>query len=121
MKNVMFGAFLCLSLICSLGTAHATGTPGTVKWAYATGGGINSSPAIGADGTIYVGSLDYKLYAINPGGTFKWAYAIASSADITPSTPAIGADGTIYAGSKDNKLYALNPNGTFKWSYTTGA
>ncbi len=30
-----------------------------------TGGGVSSSPAIGEDGTIYVGSGDYYLYAIN--------------------------------------------------------
>ena len=35
-----------------------------VKWSYATGDMIQSSPAIAADGTVYVGSDDYKLYAI---------------------------------------------------------
>ena len=38
---------------------------GTKKWEYETGGGIISSPAIGSDGTIYVGSDDKKLHAIN--------------------------------------------------------
>jgi outer membrane protein assembly factor BamB len=36
------------------------------KWAFATGGAIYSSPAIGADGTVYVGSYDRDLYAIGP-------------------------------------------------------
>ena len=35
---------------------------------------IYSSPAIGSDGTIYVGSDDCKLYAINSNGTLKWSY-----------------------------------------------
>jgi outer membrane protein assembly factor BamB len=35
-----------------------------VNWAIATGGSSNSSPAIGADGTVYVGSDDGKVYAI---------------------------------------------------------
>ena len=35
---------------------------------------VYSSPAIGADGTIYVGSGGGKLYAINPDGTLKWAF-----------------------------------------------
>lgn len=40
------------------------------KWSFETGGYIGSSPAIGQDGTIYVGSGDGKLYAIegNSGG-----------------------------------------------------
>jgi hypothetical protein len=46
----------------------------TLKWSYVTGGVIHSSPALGADETIYVGSNDYKLYAINPNGTLKWSY-----------------------------------------------
>ena len=37
---------------------------GTVLWEFETGGGVYSSPAIGSDGTIYVGSRDKKLYAI---------------------------------------------------------
>ncbi len=38
--------------------------PGTVLWEFETGGGVYSSPAIGSDGTVYVGSDDGKLYAI---------------------------------------------------------
>ena len=38
-----------------------TGTP---IWEFETGGVVSSSPAIGSDGTVYVGSLDKKLYAI---------------------------------------------------------
>jgi hypothetical protein len=36
---------------------------GTVLWEFKTGNGVGS-PAIGSDGTVYVGSLDNKLYAI---------------------------------------------------------
>ncbi|ODN30989.1 PQQ-binding-like beta-propeller repeat protein [Fervidobacterium thailandense] len=51
---------------------------GEVKWKYLTSGyspSIISSPAIGSDGTIYVGSLD-TLYAITPDGTLKWWYTV---------------------------------------------
>ena len=33
------------------------------------------SSVIGSDGTIYIGSNDHKLYAINHDGTLKWTYA----------------------------------------------
>ena len=33
-------------------------------WEFVTGGEVSSSPAIGSDGTVYVGSWDKKLYAI---------------------------------------------------------
>ncbi|MCK4653479.1 MAG: PQQ-binding-like beta-propeller repeat protein, partial [Candidatus Cloacimonetes bacterium] len=89
----------------------------TLKWNYETGGTIKSSPAIGADGTIYVGSADYKLYAINDDGTLKWSYITGGE---VYSSPAIGADSTIYVGSRDYKLHAINDDGTLKWSYETG-
>lgn len=38
---------------------------GALKWSYTTGFWIESSPAIGVDGTICVGSLNYNLYAIH--------------------------------------------------------
>ena len=38
--------------------------PSTVLWEFETGNGVSSSPAIGSDGTVYVGSYDNKLYAI---------------------------------------------------------
>ena len=89
-----------------------------LKWSYATGASIYSSPAIGADGAIYVGSEDNKLYALNPNGALKWTYATGG---LVQSSPAIGADGAIYVGSYDGKLYALNTNGTLRWTYATGS
>ena len=38
--------------------------PGAKKWEFLTGGEVDSSPAIGSDGTVYVGSWDGKVYAI---------------------------------------------------------
>ena len=37
---------------------------GVKLWEFKTGGRVFSSPAIGSDGTVYVGSEDRKLYAI---------------------------------------------------------
>ena len=76
------------------------------KWRFSTGDSIHSSPSIGADGTIYFGSDDNHLYALNPDGTQKWRF----STGIIFSSPAIGADGTIYFGSGDNSFFALIDN-----------
>src|SRR5204863_5476286 len=49
---------------------------GTQLWVYPPSGGLNggmdSSPAVGPDGTIYfgVGAPENKLYALNPDGSF---------------------------------------------------
>jgi outer membrane protein assembly factor BamB len=91
------------------------------KWRYQLKTGedisLNSSPAIGADGTIYVGSPDSCLYALNPDGSLKWRF---ETGWYIRSSPAVGADGTIYFGSYDDCLYALNPDGSLKWRFETG-
>ena len=84
---------------------YAVNPDGNNKWSLTTGDVVFSSPAIGADGIIYVGSDDNKLYAIKPDGTLKWTF---STGDWVDSAPAIGAEGTIYVGSFDNKLYAIS-------------
>ena len=79
---------------------------GTPIWEFETGGMIAwSSPAIGSDGTVYVGSDDKKLYAIN-GKTGVKLWEFNTGGDVF-SSPAIGSDGTVYVGSGDNKLYAI--------------
>jgi len=73
-----------------------------------------SSPAIGKDGTVYIGSNDYNLYAINPYGNIKWNRDLG----VIWSSPAVTGDGTIYIGTLDGILYALDSNGNHKWNYT---
>ena len=90
---------------------------GTLKWKFKTDGMVQSSPAIGSDGTLYVGSNDSYIYAINPDGTLKWKFKTIKEIDIT--SPLISSDGTLYVGSSDGYLYALNPDGTLKWKFKT--
>ncbi len=103
-------------------TSHITGT---ICWSYETGDGIESSPSIGQDGTIYVGSHDSVLYAINPGGSLSWSYQ-AGEPEYNEewdtwkgicSSPAISSDGTIYITSFADWLWAFNSDASFKWSY----
>ena len=80
---------------------------GTPIWEFETGGGVTSSPAIGSDGTVYVGSFVW-LYAINgKSGVKLWEF---ETGDRVYSSPAIGSDGTVYVGSQDGKLYAIKTN-----------
>ncbi len=68
---------------------------------------MESSPAIGSDGTVYVGSFA-KLYAFNGKTGLKlWEFEAGASVS---SSPAIGSDGTVYVGSFAKKLYAFRTN-----------
>ena len=49
--------------------------PGTPIWEFRTGNQVHSSPAIGSDGTVYVGSSDKKLYALSgKSGVKLWEF-----------------------------------------------
>jgi len=91
----------------------------TVLWEFVTDGPVLSSPAIGADGTVYIGSVDKKVYALDGAtGKRKWEFMTGGRVE---SSPAIGADGTVYIGSCDKLVYALDgATGARKWSFETG-
>ncbi|MCB1217191.1 PQQ-binding-like beta-propeller repeat protein [bacterium] len=88
-----------------------------LHWSFDTGDDVFSSPSLAPDGTVYIGSLDFSLYAINPDGSLKWSFPTGG---IVYSSAAIADDGTIYFGSDDYSLYALNPDGSLKWKFETG-
>ncbi len=81
---------------------------GTLKWK--TGVGAVTTPVLGNDGTIYVGSN--HLSAVDPDdGSIKWQYDVPGS--ITGGNPCVSAEGIIYCGTRDpGYLVAVNPDGT---------
>ncbi|MBX7131293.1 MAG: PQQ-binding-like beta-propeller repeat protein [Fimbriimonadaceae bacterium] len=93
------------------GLGSGKGATGKSKWTFRTAGCVDTSCAIGADGTIYAGSD--QLYAIRPDGTQKWAVHTANGIS---STPAIAEDGTIIVGTDDQTVLAVNPDGSTKWT-----
>jgi outer membrane protein assembly factor BamB len=91
---------------------------------------VSPSISIASNGTLYLGSNDGYIYALNPTNPTNnhviWKKQLIDIAEypITSqlyTTPAIALDGTIYIGSNEGYLYALNPvDGTIKWSYYAG-
>ena len=84
----------------------------------------NSAPAIGTDGTVYLGNVD-GLYAINgKTGAINWTYKpsqdTGANADVD-TAPAIGGDGTIFFATAGGTFYAVTPAGTERFHYSTGA
>ena len=96
----------------SIGRIYAIYPDGTEKWHYDTGYWITSDPAIGDDGTLYIGSGDHYFYALYPNGTLRWRFP---TGDIIKGPASIAEDGTVYISSYDDYLYALYPNGTLRW------
>jgi outer membrane protein assembly factor BamB len=100
----------------------AVSPTGTLLWTTILNGGFGiftsntqSTPAVGTDGTVYIGSLNTFVYAINPNGSIKWAAPSPSFSSIS-SSPRIAPDGTIYALDAASVLLASTSAGTLRWS-----
>jgi outer membrane protein assembly factor BamB len=99
------------------------------KWSFTTGANIEfSSPAV-ANGVVYIGSADHRLYAFNAKGCGKSAclplWAGTTGNGIIESSPLV-VNGVVYVGSFDKKLYAFSASGCGKrlctplWTAATG-
>ena len=115
-KSKTSGSGCVAAVIAEDGTLYLAGSKlyainpdGTDKWEFDLGDERyigQSSPAIGADGTIYVGVTIHiddggEVIAVNPDGTERWRSGNICSEWIQ-SSPCIGSDGTVYIGSSDN-------------------
>ena len=85
-----------------------------VKWQFQTKGQVLSSPAVTSD-TVYIGSSDHFLYAVNRSdGAEKWKFK--TEGRIT-SSPAISG-GIVYFTCYDGNAYAVDASaGTQKWKF----
>lgn len=97
---------------------YAITTSGVSKWRFQAGREFTASPAVGSDGTVYVGTEGGTLLALNPDGSEKWRFTVSQAFN---SSPALTDDGTVYVGSLDGGLYALNGDGTLKWRFAANA
>ena len=97
-------------------------TMGTPLWNYTSGGSIDSSPAV-ANGILYMGCGDNKVYALNATtGTLLWDYITDGR---ILSSPAVAED-KVYVGTSgitglSGKIYALDSStGERVWNYDIG-
>jgi len=87
-----------------------------VKWRFHTHGYVISSPALAGD-TVFVGSTDRYLYAIDAAtGTQRWKFPTQAR---VASSPAV-ANGLVYFASYDGNFYAVDTaSGKEKWHFAT--
>lgn len=86
-------------------------------WKFETDGGLGSSPAV-VDGTLFIGSNDGSVYALDMvTGDEEWTFETGGAVE---SSPAV-LNGTVYAGSNDHRIYALGAEtGEKVWQFETG-
>ncbi len=107
------------------GTNNASGVdaPVTERWRFETFDGDVYSPAI-VNGTVYIGSDDDRVYAIDAeNGTKQWDYYAGANIRASPAV----VNGTVFFGTGDafsstGDVVAVDvKNQTELWNYTTGA
>ena len=105
------------------GTTDFTG-PTSVSAApprFAAEAPIVSSPALDGRGYVVVGSLDFRVYALQPissGFSVVWDFY---TGDFVTASPTIGDGDEVYIGSQNGTFYRLSPTGATVWAVDTGA
>ncbi len=95
---------------------YALGPDGSKRWQIEGPGEFESAPAIGPDGTAYVGDEARRLLAIDAAGQTRFSFI---SGGPVRAAPALRADGSVVFGAYDGVLYALRPDGALAWSFAT--
>ncbi len=92
----------------------------STDWSSAVGSKIESSPAVGLDGTLYFGADNGIIYAVNPlTGGILWQ--VKTGARVVAS-PVLSGKGALFVGSADSCMYAIRiTDGTILWKVKTGA
>jgi outer membrane protein assembly factor BamB len=96
------------------GWLHAVRPDGTLAWEFRGDGGALGPPAIEGD-TVYVGSVDGRLYAVAiPTGAERWRYK--ADEDLT-TRPAV-ARGLVFVASLQDTLFCVDAaTGQWKWHH----
>lgn len=87
-----------------------------LKWEFSTHGALYSSPVV-AHHTIFVGSSDKHVYAVNTkDGTLKWRFSTKAPVSATP----LVEGNHVYVVDNAGNFYALNArNGAQLWAFHT--
>ncbi len=88
--------------------------PLQLLWKFKTGGPLSASPVI-ANGILYIGSADGKMYALDAKKwDIKWVYNAGSSIRFS----AVVWGGQVYFNTRNNKFYALDADsGELVWDF----
>jgi outer membrane protein assembly factor BamB len=89
-----------------------------IRWKLDAGSPIPAAPAVGPDGTVYVGTADGYLFGVGPEGVLAWSYTLEGA---VVWAPVVEASGRLYVATAAQRLYSLLPGGTLGWQARTPA
>lgn len=97
------------------------GSEPSVAWTADTDGPVWSSPIV-ADGSLYVGSADGAVYALDAEtGDREWSFSTDHRVEGTPAYTSNQEGATVYVGSYDEHVYAIDAEtGDPRWDRDLG-
>ncbi|MCF8243414.1 MAG: PQQ-binding-like beta-propeller repeat protein [Melioribacteraceae bacterium] len=111
--NLYFGSYYQLD---SADHFYSYTADGNFRWDYTLGNNRppQSGVLVDSSNTVYFGSLDGYLYALNSDGTLKWKYYSGLITEVV--IPNIDLEGKIYVtNNPEGELVSINPDGTLNW------
>jgi outer membrane protein assembly factor BamB len=114
-----FSAFSTALLVSGLATGAALAErPGPRPlWTFHAGAPLSGPPAVGADGSLAVGTLDGYVHALGPDGAFRFSYTVAGR---VAGSPVVLGDGLVLAAATSRRLYAIRADGSLAWTAVLG-
>lgn len=83
-----------------------------VMWAFSDAQGFSGGPAVAADGSVYVLTMNGSLHALNPDGSLKWTSSIRAGG---VGAPGLDAEGNIYVTDMRGGLTSFTSTGEERW------
>jgi outer membrane protein assembly factor BamB len=108
-------AICCFNLLAVFAMSHAAAeiVHPRIKWAFQTEGPIRGSAIIAKD-TLYFGSADGFVYAVDKAGRLRWKFQTGGP---IAGAPVVSGATVIVAGRSDT-VYAVNvADGSKRWSF----
>jgi outer membrane protein assembly factor BamB len=87
---------------------------GQEKWRFKTNDILMSKPCVAND-TVYFGSFDGNLYALDLEGGERWRFPVSSKINSAIKH----AEGRLFFGTEDGKFYCVSTEGKPLWSFAT--
>ena len=93
-------------------SVYSLSSKGIEKWSYDLGSEADE-PALGKDGTVYVGSISGRLVALDKNGKLKWDQKVPGNI----RSPSLDKSSNLYCSAAPLVMYAFDKNGKQKWEF----
>jgi outer membrane protein assembly factor BamB len=103
-ENIYFG--------CDDDNVYKLNADGELQWTYDCGGNVYSSPVLGRNNDLYIGSADGLHVLDTETGEELWSFGEDDNlSDGIKSSPILDHDGNVFFGGEDGGLYKVNATG----------